>query len=70
MTLAESPYPQKLAHMFLQEVGELFQEELKAYYGSQIGIDYQSKIETIENSYAFLKFEKVINKKRKEYRDS
>jgi vesicle transport protein SEC22 len=29
-----------------------------------------SKIETIENSYSFLKFEKTITKKRKEYRDS
>lgn len=29
-----------------------------------------SKIETIENSYSFLKFEKTIAKKRKDYRDS
>ena len=60
-------------------------EELKNTYGSSSGMDYQSKIETIDNSYAFLKFgrltftltilityfiEKVITKKRKEYRDS
>ena len=31
-------------------------EELKNTYGSSSGLDYQSKIETIDNSYAFLKF--------------
>ena len=45
-------------------------EELKNTYGTSGGVDYQSKIETIDNSYAFLKFEKVINRKRKEFRDS
>ena len=45
-------------------------EELKHTYGTSGGVDYQSKIETIDNSYAFLKFEKVINRKRKEFRDS
>jgi len=29
-----------------------------------------SRIETIENSYSFLKFEKVIARKKKEFRDS
>lgn len=77
MVLADSSYPQKLAHLYLQEVADLFQEELKASFGTQAGIDYESKIETIENQYAFLKFgnslltsEKTINRKRKEYRDS
>lgn len=32
-------------------------------------MDYQSQIETIETSYKFLRFERVINKKRKEYLD-
>ena len=34
-------------------------EELKNTYGSSSGLDYQSKIETIDNSYAFLKFGKI-----------
>jgi hypothetical protein len=33
-------------------------EELKNTYGTSSGLDYQSKIETIDNSYAFLKFGK------------
>ena len=44
--------------------------ELQNTYGTSSGIDYQSQIECIESSYKFLKFEKVINKKRKEYKDS
>ena len=38
-------------------------------YGSSSNIDYLSKIETIENQYAFLKFERVILKKKKEFKD-
>jgi len=53
-------------------------DELKNTYGTS-GVDYFSKIETIENSYSFLKFgmsskimvvEKVISKKRKDFRDT
>ena len=33
-------------------------------------MDYQSQIECIDSSYKFLKFERVINKKRKDYRDA
>lgn len=38
-------------------------------YGTSGAVDYRSQIETIETSYKFLRFERVINKKRKEYRD-
>ena len=44
--------------------------ELQNTYGTSSGVDYQSHIECIESSYKFLKFERVINKKRKEYRDA
>ncbi len=70
LTIAERNYPQKLAFLFLKDLVLCFQEELKNSYGTSGGVDYSSKIETIENSYSFLKFEKVIAKKRKEYRDS
>ena len=56
LTIAERGYPQKLAFLFLKEVAECFQEELKNSYGTTGGVDYLSKIETIENSYSFLKF--------------
>ena len=44
--------------------------ELQNTYGTSSGVDYQSHIECIETSYKFIKFERIINKKRKEYRDA
>lgn len=32
-------------------------------------MDYLSKIETIDSQYAFLKFEKAINKKKRDFKD-
>ena len=58
MVLAEKSYPQKLAFVYLQEVASAFMDELKNTYGTS-GVDYFSKIETIENSYSFLKFGKL-----------
>ena len=60
LTIAERSYPQKLAFLFLKEVADCFLEELKNSYGTSGGIDYSSKIETIENSYSFLKFGKYF----------
>mmetsp|Transcript_16404 Transcript_16404/g.27790 ORF Transcript_16404/g.27790 Transcript_16404/m.27790 type:complete len:109 (+) Transcript_16404:295-621(+) len=56
--------------MFLQDVANCFQQELQNTYGTSAGVDYLSHIECIESSYKFLKFERVVNKKRKEYRDA
>jgi len=44
--------------------------ELKNTYGSSQNIDYLSKVETVENQYAFLKFEKTINRTKKTFRDA
>ena len=59
MTIAERQYNQKLVFVFLQEVAHAFHDELRNTYGSANNIDYLSKIETIENQYAFLKFGKL-----------
>ena len=69
MTIAERQYNQKLVFVYLQEVAHAFHDELRNTYGSSSNIDYLSKIETIENQYAFLKFERVILKKKKEFKD-
>lgn len=61
MTVAERQYTQKLVFVFLQEIAHAFQDELRNTYGSANNIDYLSKIETIENQYAFLKFGKSTN---------
>jgi len=44
--------------LYLKDISECFSEELKNTYGTSSGVDYNSKIETIENSYSFLKFGK------------
>ena len=46
-----------------------FVDELRNTYGSANNIDYLSKVENIENQYAFLKFERIILKKKKEFKD-
>ncbi len=42
---------------------------MKREFGTQMGVDYRSKIETIDKPYAFIKFERQITKKKSEYRD-
>ena len=43
---------------------------MKNTYGTSSGVDYRSQIECIDSSYKFLRFERVINKKRKDYKDA
>lgn len=68
--------------MYLSEVADAFVNDLQNTYGTSSGVDYQSKIETIDTQYAFIKFgkltalalthfckEKQIIRKRKDFRD-
>jgi hypothetical protein len=48
MCLSDRNYPQKLAFVFLQEVGELFEIELQNTYGTGGNVDYRTKVESIE----------------------
>jgi vesicle transport protein SEC22 len=50
-------------------LNDLFQVELQNTFGSTSNVDFRSRIETIDKQYAFIKFEKTITKKRKEFRD-
>ena len=43
-------------------------DNLQNTYG--VGVDINSQIECIEGAYKFLRFERVISKKRKEFRDA
>ena len=60
LTIADNGYNPKLAFIFLNEVATLFMEEIKNTYGTSPGVDCMSKVETIENQYAFLKFGKYL----------
>jgi len=68
MTLCEKAYPKKLAFAFLGEVHRAFEEELKREFGTH-SVDYRSLIETIEKPYYFIKFDRIIQRKKADYRD-
>lgn len=67
LTCTESKYPRKLAMAFLDELISEFQQELKKNWGSGESVDVRSKIETIERPYFFIKFDRIIKKKRQNY---
>ncbi|KAL8429894.1 hypothetical protein Efla_004708 [Eimeria flavescens] len=69
LVVCSNSYPRKLAFCFLSEVKSLFEEELKAAFGSH-SVDYFAMVETIETPYYFLKFDRVLQKKRLEFEDA
>lgn len=68
MVLCGRDYPKKLAFAFLEEIYQLFREELKREFGTH-SVDYRSRIDTLDKPYYFIKFERQIVKKQKEFRD-
>eukprot|EP01069_Polyplicarium_translucidae_P002088 Polyplicarium_translucidae@DN1913_c0_g1_i1.p1 len=68
MTICPSAFPARLAFLFLDEVHRAFEEELKREFGT-VARDHRSSIETIEKPYYFIKFDRVIQKKRGDFRD-
>ena len=69
LTIADRAYNQKLVFVYLSEIAEAFLDELRNTYGSANNIDYLSKIETIENQYAFLRFGKSFSLKHQYQRN-
>ncbi|KAL8449649.1 hypothetical protein Emed_002904 [Eimeria media] len=55
LVVCGASYPRALAFCFLNDIKALFEEELKAAFGSR-SVDYFAMIETIETPYFFLKF--------------
>ncbi|KAF8817869.1 synaptobrevin family protein, partial [Cardiosporidium cionae] len=68
MTVCANSYPKKLAFAFLEDIQRSFVEELKREYGTH-SMDYRSLIETIEKPYYFIKFDRIIQKKKQDYRN-
>eukprot|EP00435_Cladocopium_sp_Y103_P073122 s1104_g42.t1 len=68
MALFDKSYPKNLAFCFLEDIHQLFQQELQREFGTG-SVDYRSHIETIEKPYFFIKFDRQITKKNAEYRD-
>uniref|UniRef100_M4BEI4 Longin domain-containing protein n=1 Tax=Hyaloperonospora arabidopsidis (strain Emoy2) TaxID=559515 RepID=M4BEI4_HYAAE len=65
LTLADRGFPKRLAFLYLEEVHVGFVEELERDSGS----NWRDVITTAARPYAFIKFDKFIQKKRKEYAD-
>lgn len=66
LTLSTRAYPKRLAFLYLEEIYHEFIDELKRDYGDS---SYQQQIDLVARPYAFIKFDKCIQKKRKEYAD-
>ncbi|KAI9982958.1 hypothetical protein PInf_006809 [Phytophthora infestans] len=65
LTLADRGFPKRLAFLYLVEVHAGFVEELERDSGN----NWRDVVTTVARPYAFIKFDKFIQKKRKEYAD-
>ena len=65
MTFCDKSYPTRLAFGYL---GEL-RTEFVAYLQKQYNDDWRRQVETVSHPYAFIKFDKILERKRKEYSD-
>ncbi|KAK6587849.1 synaptobrevin family [Cryptosporidium xiaoi] len=67
MTLSGKSYPKKLAFSFLEEIKRLFVEDLKREFPGEG--DSRILIESIDKPYYFIKFDRIIQRCKSEYRD-
>ena len=65
MTLCEKGYDKRLAFGFLQDIMEASVQDLIAEHGN----NYRAVIDRVDHPYAFIKFDKVIQRKRREYKN-
>lgn len=65
LTLTDKSYPKRLAFLFLEETAKEFVADLKQEHGDE----WLRTVETVGRPYAFIKFDRVIQKKRREYSD-
>mmetsp|Transcript_4722 Transcript_4722/g.6485 ORF Transcript_4722/g.6485 Transcript_4722/m.6485 type:complete len:229 (+) Transcript_4722:104-790(+) len=65
LTLTDKGYPKRLAFLYLEEIHDAFMEELQRDHGD----DWRNKVDTVSRPYAFIKFDKFIQRKRKDYAD-
>jgi len=65
LTLTDKSYPKRLAFLFLDDISREFELDLQAEYGEE----WLRTVETVGREYAFIKFDRVIQKKRRDYLD-
>ncbi|KAK9174381.1 Regulated-SNARE-like domain protein [Cryptosporidium meleagridis] len=67
MTLSGKSYPKKLAFSFLDEIKRLFIEELGREFANRD--EFKSLIDSIDKPYYFIKFDRIIQRCKSEYKD-
>ena len=65
LALTRKGYPKQLIYRYLDEIAEAFVAELKRDHNG----DSRSAVELAARPYAFIKFDKTLQKKRKEFAD-
>lgn len=65
LILTDKSYPTRLASCFLDDISQDFVQSLKEEYGDE----WLRTVETIGKQYAFLKFDRNIQRRRREYMD-
>lgn len=65
LALTDRSYPKRLAFMFLEEISKDFVADLSAEHGD----NWMHTVEVVGRQYAFIKFDRIIQKKRREYSD-
>jgi len=65
LTLCDASYPKRLAFLYLEEISDGFVMELTRDHGDQ----WNDKIQTAARPYQFIKFDKFIQRKQREFMD-
>lgn len=66
LTLAERSYPKRLAFLYLDEIADAFLESLARDHGDP---GWRDAIATAARPYAFIKFDMIIQRRRKDFAD-
>lgn len=65
LMLSDKSYPKKLAFLFLEEISREFIASLQIEHGDE----WLRELELVGRAYAFIKFDQVIQRKRRDYAD-
>ena len=65
LVLTDKSYPKRLAFLFLEDIAKDFESELISDHGD----DWLRTVETTGRQYAFIKFDRIIQRKRREFSD-
>jgi len=65
LALTEKSYPKRLVFLYLEEVSEAFVTDLLGEFGDK----WQNEIQMSSRPYQFIKFDRVIQKKTREFVD-